>query len=160
MAGLQLIIQGLLDEGVFVVSGNGRFVCVCGSEIARSSVRKHLKTKKHLEWPFDEDDEFGEDDPVKNSPPLEEKEEKKVEECGICMMDVGIENFHKCRQCVNKHCNECHPRLQGKCPYCRTPFVEPVLPRAGNLDEEDYLYLDDGMAELILNFLGGLFLGN
>lgn len=74
--------------------------CECGSTIQQRSLRSHLKTKKHKNYL--------------------EKQLDIQEECTICMSEERIEKY-KCKTCKNKHCMNCHKKI-NRCPYCRADF--------------------------------------
>ena len=80
-----------------------RYQCGCGSEMNFTSLRRHLKSKKHLQW--------------------EEKEDNR--ECGVCY-ELKIDNSAiDCKECHNKLCPDCFGRLRRKkCPFCRTFYNE------------------------------------
>lgn len=78
------------------------FHCECGSVIQKSSLRTHLKTKKHQK--------------------LLEKMNKTTTECVICMESHTTTPF-TCKTCYNTHCITCHEKID-RCPFCRATFME------------------------------------
>ncbi|MDC3332912.1 hypothetical protein OAV62_01590 [bacterium] len=84
----------------------GRYHCGCGSSLKRSSLRMHLKTRKHKKF-------------------LTGAKSNVLKECTICCEDKNV--FWKCTTCINDHCTDCHDAITNfKCPYCRTSWTRPV----------------------------------
>jgi hypothetical protein len=116
----------------------GRHECPCGSIIHKSSLKRHLKSKKHLKFENNEEKKEEKKDEciecpcgsrIKNlSGHLKtkkhrefEKNRKKTDECQICITDQT--DFHTCSRCKNKHCMTCHKSLiNPTCPFCRYQF--------------------------------------
>lgn len=42
-------VERALRDGTFVERGGGRFLCLCDSELAKTSLKSHLTSKKHLD---------------------------------------------------------------------------------------------------------------
>ena len=97
---------------------NKHHKCPCGSVVKKTSLKKHLTSKKHQK--FEE----------KEREAKEEKKESEQSECGICVTDQS--KFFTCSRCKNKHCLSCHEQLRNPtCPYCRQEFE-----RVRNQEEE------------------------
>jgi len=107
------VLEQLLNDRVLVQIDGIRYKCGCGSIIRKSSIYGHIRSKFHIRWT--------------------KSVESVVEAtCDICY-DNRI-NFFTCPVCRNKHCTECHTRID-KCPYCRTVFENRV--RGGDENDED-----------------------
>ena len=103
--------------------------CACGSKVLRSGMKKHLNTKKHIAFQAEEKKEQDKAE--------EKKEEKKDDECSICMTDKS--EFFVCIGCRNKHCWSCHEKLIAPtCPFCRKYFEGEV--REENKVDDDSFY--------------------
>jgi hypothetical protein len=117
-----------------------RHECPCGSIIQKSSLKRHLKSKKHLKFEFENNEEKREEKKderiecpcgsriknlaghLKTKKHREfEKNTQKTHECEICITDQT--DFHTCSRCKKKHCMDCHKRLVNPtCPFCRYRF--------------------------------------
>jgi hypothetical protein len=85
-----------------------KYECKCGSTIKPSSLRQHLKTKKHQSY---------------IASLLNTRVEEK--ECDICY-EIKSQHF-KCSVCNNTHCLTCHNNLlTPNCPFCRSAFIRDV----------------------------------
>ena len=100
---LSTLIDTLIcDDVLFDITHNSsRFLCSCGSRINRYSIRRHIKTHRHLSW-------------------LKKIEEKVSQKrfCYICYFDK--DRFYTCTMCKNDLCMDCYNNpLVKKCPFCR-----------------------------------------
>lgn len=107
-----------------------KFECECGSKIQHKSKSKHLKSKKHLR--------FMETHHSTETPT----------ECGVCYEDKT--QFWKCHTCTQKHCMDCHPRIQNRtCPFCRSSFRNDPLPPPPPLEHTNAFISDELLAFLL-----------
>ena len=91
-------INQLIDNNELTAIVGGKYECFCGSKLKKTSLRAHMKTKKHL---------------------------AKVNgrDCDICL--ESRTNFEKCSQCVHEICTSCHSKIT-KCPFCRKEYEADV----------------------------------
>jgi hypothetical protein len=105
---VSLLNRLLASQTIFLVDLD-QYRCGCGSLLKKSSLRKHIKTNKHIKYENDEDEELIDyHAEVVHQPPLED--------CNICY--EGKEDFATCTQCHQKICLDCHGKV-NKCPFCR-----------------------------------------
>jgi len=98
---LSTLVATLITEGTLSEVEHHVYKCECSSSrtLKRTSLRRHLKSKRHL---------------AHTAVP-------ERMECGICYDDKS--NFWTCSTCKNNHCSDCHKNIRNrKCPFCRSPF--------------------------------------
>jgi hypothetical protein len=77
------------------------YKCQCGSYCSRFGVKKHIHSKKHIQWMIN----------------------NWINITKICMICYRNKyDFYTCSVCKNHHCNDCHEKM-SKCPFCRNKFM-------------------------------------
>lgn len=109
---LRELISHLIDNNTLTET-HTEYNCACGSvSIQRHYLRKHLATKKHLKW-------INGPAALPTPPQVEGVVEEEKDDCSICY--ELRDSFYTCSTCRNKHCMDCHPKM-NTCPFCRTRF--------------------------------------
>jgi hypothetical protein len=107
------MISELLELGTIKPEGEhpNRYMCICGAQFQRLSLRTHLRSKRHIKCME-----------AKESGDAGSGEER---ECNICCLQQSA--FFKCPMCSNSHCVQCHLQIIDRnpvCPFCRHVFKE------------------------------------
>ncbi len=109
------LISNLLENGTLEVVGS-KYKCSCSDNgtLLRSSIRKHVETKKHLAWV-----NFGNG---RDNPVAQEGNNiiaDGIQECHICF--ELRKKFRKCNTCGHDVCLACKTRIH-RCPFCRSLY--------------------------------------
>jgi hypothetical protein len=156
MRALDVLINELCSKKILTFDQpRSKYKCHCGSSLKRTSVRKHLNTKKHKKY---------EDGLLKILCLICEKECEQQHSCVRCLnyccqdcnqdnecifcghaddivdnsvsheCNICMENktdFWECTICTQEHCMRCHTHIRNrKCPFCRSIF-EPSIRMLG-----------------------------